>query len=253
MMAICFSLGLSRGCGVGVGAGGGVLNVSGGKEERGDGKGEGDFAPVRRTTETIAATSDNQRAEDFMKGSFPGCRVGFGSLKNASTRMGLARFFGGECLSDRASSETNASGYGAAAADSTSGKSRKYWSSFALSKIIFTASRAPAIRKTPPSCSRLCMAPIRTAMPELSMYGTWERSTISRFGFSSSIIARSEARNSGETWRSTAPLGAKTLDVGRAAIDFGEHVTPAGSTSITVAVFLAKNESAGRKNTAGAF
>jgi hypothetical protein len=63
---------------------------------------------------------------------------------------------------------------------------------------------------------------------------------MSRFGFSSSMIARSEARNSGDTWRSTAPLGAKTLGVVRVAIGFGEHVIAAGSTSIAVAVFFAK-------------
>jgi hypothetical protein len=69
MMAICFSLGLSRGWGVGVGAGGGVLKMSAGKVDRGDG--DGDFAPVRRSARTMPAKSGNQRTRNFMKGFLP--------------------------------------------------------------------------------------------------------------------------------------------------------------------------------------
>ena len=76
-----WSLGLTKGLGVEGGGGGGVLkNSAGGGEDRAETEGEGedegagvgDFAPVRRTAETMAATRDNQRVRDFMKGSFPG-------------------------------------------------------------------------------------------------------------------------------------------------------------------------------------
>src|SRR5436305_454765 len=86
----------------------------------------------------------------------------------------------------------------------------KYLSSLALSKMKRTVSRVAASMNSPPCVSRLCIAPMRTAIPELSTYVTFDMSMIRRLGFSS-MISRSVARISGATWRSIAPSGAKTF------------------------------------------
>src|SRR6266403_2798029 len=87
------------------------------------------------------------------------------------------------------------------------------------------------------------------------MYGTRDRSTTSRFGFSSSIMARSDARNSGETCKSIAPSGEKMLGgLGVAITGAGCH---SGGPSVNAAAGL-KLASRNKKkrqpqNTAGAF
>ena len=67
IMAMRWSLGLSNGRGEGVGPGGGGVGRA-----KIDGAGVGVFAPTGTAAGMRAATSNNHKVRDFMKGSFPG-------------------------------------------------------------------------------------------------------------------------------------------------------------------------------------
>jgi hypothetical protein len=66
------------------------------------------------------------------------------------------------------------------------------------------------------------------------------------------MMARSEARSSGETCKSMAPFGAKILGDERAAISLRRACHPDGLNVNYSRAFFPKKKSADRRNTAGA-